>query len=147
MPAAILARPTVAFDDFLRVSEHALGYSVARPLDASGKRAGVAERLVNYLAAMRQRDAAPAWRKTLMHHAYYSLLVAGDDVADIWAPGLVSVVSHTAGADLAVVSGTLANWVDAYQCRCRHPLWDDIATAFNAEGLGELFYRPCHLLE
>lgn len=115
----LIQQPAIDFATFLGLSHEALGYSPARACDASHRQLSDAERFLSCLAAVRDSKAPAGLSPSLLRHVSFSVLVAADerDLVDILqaAAGMPFVTTSTIRprVQLAVVTGTLAQWRDA----------------------------------
>ncbi len=119
-PNAVLVQvPSIDFGTFLGLSQQALGYSPADEVDANPLERSDAEKFLTCLAALREQHAAIGFLPSLLGHVSFSILAAADDrdMLDILqaASGMHFVVADTLhrGVQLAVITGTLAQWRDA----------------------------------
>ena len=114
--ALLIQTPSIDFDTFLGLSQQALGYSPSEEVDASPLEHSETERFVRCLASLRKQEVTP----NLMAHVSFSILVAADDrdMVDILSFGMPYVLTNTVvrGTQLAVITGTLAQWRDAVVC-------------------------------
>jgi hypothetical protein len=120
LPVSVLiTQPSIDFKTLLAVSHQALGYSIAASSDESRREQHPAERFLSCLAALRDQHAAAGLTPNLLVHVSFSVLVIADefDTLDILecAAGMPFVTTETQsrGAQLTLVSGTLAQWRDA----------------------------------
>jgi hypothetical protein len=143
--AVLIQQPAIDFATFLGLTHEALGYSPASPGDASHRRLSDAERFLSCLEALRDPKAVPSLRPSLLTHVSFSVLVAADDRDMIQiveaAAGMPFVRAETRarGIDLAVVTGTLAQWRDAvingtHKGGATQALYSKICTLFRNVG-------------
>jgi len=117
--AILIQQPSVSFGPFLSLTREAMGYSVVAKCDASGRQLSETERFVSCLEALRDPNAAPALWPHLLNHVSFSVAMVADDRDMIeileLASGMHFVRSETRvrGIDIAVVTGTLAQWREA----------------------------------
>jgi len=117
--AFLIQQPSVAFGPFLSLTREAMGYSVVAKCDSSGRQLNDAERFVSCLEALRDPNAIPALWPHLLNHVSFSVAMIADDRDMIeileLASGMHFVRAETRarGIDLAVITGTLAQWRDA----------------------------------
>jgi hypothetical protein len=115
--AAFIAGPAIDFATLLSLTHKALGYSIANNADASHRKLADAEKFVSCLAEMKEEGGEIT--PNLLSHVFYSVLIAAEerDLLDILerTSGMSFLRADTmaAGINLAVVSGTLAQWKDA----------------------------------
>ncbi len=118
-PSAILIQtPAIDFGTFLGLSQQILGYSPSETVDASPIELPEAERFLACLAALKDRKTGGV-APNLLTHVSFSVLAAADDrdMLDILqvSAGMPFVVTDTQmrGVELAVITGTLAQWKNA----------------------------------
>jgi hypothetical protein len=116
--AVLIQTPAVNFATFLSLGHKAVGYSLSSAVDAK-RNASDAERFLSCLASLLDREAAAGLLTSLLPHVSYSAFIAADerDLLDILqtAAGMPFVAADTVarGVQVAVVTGTLAQWRDA----------------------------------
>jgi hypothetical protein len=117
VPSALLiTKPSVDFGTFLGLSQQALGYNPSQRIDASPVERSDAERFLSCLASLTDEHAQAGLPPHLLTHVSFSVLVAADDrdMLDILqlAAGMSFVIADTLmrGVQLAVITGTLAQW-------------------------------------
>jgi hypothetical protein len=111
----LIQSPSPDFAKLLTLSQQALGYNVAEDIDASPIERSDAERFLSCLAAMQERGVCPGFAPHLLSHVSFSVLVAADeqDMLGIVEKGempFVVINTMVRGVQLAVISGTLAQW-------------------------------------
>jgi hypothetical protein len=117
--SVLITQPSVDFQTLLAVSHQALGYSIAKSSDESRREQHPAERFLSCLDSLRDQHAPAGLTPDLLTHVSFSVLIIADefDTLDILqcAAGLpfVSTPTQARGAQLTLVSGTLAQWRDA----------------------------------
>ena len=117
--AVLINKPTIDFTTFLGLSHRALGYSLTDKADLCPRELSDAERFLSYLAAMRDAKAPVGFVPSLLAHVSFSVFVAADerDMLAILqcAAGMPFVVANTIANNIqiAVITGTLAQWRDA----------------------------------
>lgn len=115
----LINRPAIDFGRFLGASHKVLGYSPAAASDQLRRDMTDAERFLSCLASLRNQQAPAGLAPNLLTHVSFSVLVGADerDLLDILecCAGMPFVVADTLarGVQVAVVSGTLAQWRDA----------------------------------
>jgi hypothetical protein len=147
--ALLIQTPAVDFGTFLGLSQQALGYSPSATVDASPLERSDAERFLTCLAALRDRRASVGLVPHLLTHVSFSVLVAADDrdMLDILqvSAGMPFVVTDTLvrSVQLAVITGTLAQWRDAVrsgssrQCEFNvRAFFNRVMALFETAGLG-----------
>jgi hypothetical protein len=152
-PSVVLVQtPTIDFDTFLTVAQQALGRNVADAVDSSPVKRSEAERFLSCLAAMKDKRAKPGAAQSLLGHVSFSVMVAADSeemLLILEAAGMEFVVVETVVRDvqLAVITGTLAEWRDAvrYADRSVRTTFNRIANLFAAVGMD--VWKECKLLE
>lgn len=135
--ALLIQTPAIDFATFLGLSQQALGYNPAAAADASPLERSDAERFLTCLAALRDRRASAGLAPHLLTHVSFSVLVAADDrdMLDILqvAAGMPFVVTDTLvrGIQLAVITGTLAQWQNAVESGCARESELNVRAFFN----------------
>lgn len=109
----LITVPQVDFDQFLTVCHKATGRSLSSVADSSHRELAESEKFLSCLGAL-QGDS----NLRLLGHVSFSVLVWGDerDLLDVFAVGGMQFVvgdTITRGVQIAVMSGTLAQWRDA----------------------------------
>lgn len=150
--AVFVQRPAVDFTTLVGVCHKALGYSPASAADASHRALSDAERFLWCLAAARDRAAPGGLTPNLLAHASFSILLMADDrdLVSVLEPasGMSFVVADAVldGVQLAVVTGTLAEWRDAVKsgtsAAAKPPvraLYSKVFALFERAGLGALW--------
>jgi hypothetical protein len=113
----LITTPAIDFTTLLSLSHHALGYNIAGAADASHRKLADAEKFLSCLASLKEQDAEIT--PSLLSHVSFSVLVIADerDLLDILerTSGMSFVRGETTapGVNLAVLTGTLAQWRDA----------------------------------
>jgi hypothetical protein len=150
--AVLIQTPTVDFGTFLGLCQQALGYSPSATVDASPLERSDAERFLTCLAALRDRNASVGLAPHLLAHVSFSILAAADDrdMLDILqaAAGMPFVDTDTLmrGVQLAVITGTLAQWRDAVKSGASkegafnvRAFFNRVMTLFESAGLGGIW--------
>jgi len=111
----LIQTPSPDFNKLLTLSQQALGYNAAEGIDASPIERSEAERFISCIAAMQERGSCPGFAPHLLSHVSFSALVAADeqDMLFIVEKGempFIVVETKVRGVQLAVISGTLAEW-------------------------------------
>lgn len=156
----LIQQPAVDFERFLALAHQALGYSPATAADNSRRVLSEAERFLSCLAALRDPKAPAGLLPSLLTHVSFSLLCAADerDLPDILecAAGMPFVKADTTmrGVQIAVITGTLAQWRDAVKTGSSGSVqpnaracFNKVYTMFVKHGLnvwGDLQVRPGH---
>jgi len=115
--AVLITQPVIDFTTLLSLTHHALGYNIAGAADASHRQLADAEKFLSCLAALKEEDGAIT--PNLLSHVSFSVLVIADerDLLDILerTSGMSFVRAETTApnVNLAVLTGTLAQWRDA----------------------------------
>ena len=133
--AVLIQTPAIDFDTFLGLSQEALGYSPSEGVDASPVDRSNAERFLACLASLRSRKSS-AVTGLLTHVSFSVLAAAGErDMLDILqaVSGMPFVVADTVvrGVQLAVITGTLAQWKNAVASGSAHDSQVDVRAFFN----------------
>ncbi len=146
--AALILTPAVDFGTFLGLAREALGYSPAEVLDGSRRQCCETERYLTCLAALRDRKAGVGLAPHLLPNVSCAILAAADerDLLEILqvAAGMPFVIAETRmrGVQLAVITGTLAQWRDAvlagakseHSINLRH-FFNRVMVCFQAAGI------------
>ena len=117
--AVLINKPCIDFKTLLGLSFHALGYSVTEKSDNGLLDVSDTERFISALAAIRDPKAPAGLIPHLLTHVSFSVFLACEerDMIDVLqsAAGMSFVVADTVarGVQVAVISGTLAQWRDA----------------------------------
>jgi len=128
----LITKPICDFETFLGLSQQALGYSPSETIDASPVERSEAERFLACLAAMQNHTD---WTRVLAH-ASFGVLVAADErdmLGILQLAGMPFVVTDTQvrGVQLAVITGTLAQWRDAVKTGCAKDSDLNVRACFN----------------
>ena len=135
--AALIQQPAIDFSAFLFLADQALGYSPSAASDASGIQLHDAEKFMSCLAAMKDQNAPVGLPPHLMMHVSFSILVGADDrdMQDIleYCSGMPFVIANTIvrGVQIAVVTGTLAQWRVAVISGCQFSVDSMVRALFN----------------
>ena len=135
--AILIQQPAIDFSTFIGLSHQMLGYSPAANADASHRNLNEAERFLSCLAAMKNAHAPVGLSPRLLTHVSFSVLVASEerDMQDILecCAGMPFVIADTVsrGIQVAVVTGTLAQWRDAVLSGCQQDMEFNVRTLFN----------------
>ncbi|MHB8108086.1 MAG: hypothetical protein ACYDH4_11770, partial [Candidatus Cryosericum sp.] len=122
---------------FIGLSHGALGRSPAAASDGCRRSLSEAERFLSCLAALRDERAAVGLTPHLLQHVSFSVFMGADapDMLDILqcCAGLPFVVADTTvrGVQIAVVTGTLAQWRDAVVAGCGKTTASSVRACFN----------------
>ena len=117
--ALLIQTAAIDFRTLLGMSQQALGCNLSQAIDASPIKRSEAERFLICLAALRGEQVESGLPPGLFAHVSLGTLVAADDrdMIDILqtCSGMPFVVADTQvrGVQLAVITGTLAQWRDA----------------------------------
>lgn len=123
--AKLIGKPDVQIDDFLSVAEKALGCSLTKPINnGPGASANISERFLCALACFQEQSNSNKPIKEILKsnpsltaHLHYTFLVCASKDT-VFKSMERSSLKHTVaddmtGIQLAVVSGTLAQWIAA----------------------------------
>ena len=115
--AVLITGPAIDFTTLLSLAHHAFGYNIAGNADASHRKMVDAEKFLSCLAAFKEEDGEVT--PSLLSHVSFSVLVIADE------SDLLSILDRTSGmsfvrgettaanVNVAVITGTLAQWRDA----------------------------------
>jgi len=116
--ATLITSPAIDFATFVGLAHEALGYNIASAADTSYRKLSDAEKFLFCLAALKEEDGEIT--RNLLSHVSFSVLIIADerDLLDILLEGTsgISFVrgeTMVAGVNVAVLTGTLAQWHDA----------------------------------
>jgi hypothetical protein len=129
--------PSIDFNVLLGITHKALGRNLAGSSDASRRNPSDAERFLSCLAAIRDEHAPAGLSPRLLTHVSFSALIGADDrdMQDILqcCAGMSFVTTETIirGTQVAVVTGTLAQWRDAVASGCFAGLVPTVRHCFN----------------
>ena len=115
--AVLITGPAIDFATLLSITHDALGYSIASVADSSHRKMVDAEKFMSCLAGFKEElgEITP----NLLSHVSFSVLVIAEegDLFDILerTSGMAFVRAETTatGVNVAVLTGTLAQWRDA----------------------------------
>ena len=114
--AVLITGPAIDFSTFLTITHDALEYSIASAADASHRKMVDAEKFMSCLAGFKEEfgEITP----NLLSHVSFSVLVIAEegdllDILERTAMAFVRAETTAAGVNLAVITGTLAQWRDA----------------------------------
>jgi len=133
----LINRPAIDFGAFLPVSRKVLGYGLSASSDQSHFDLTDVERFLSCLAAMRDPKAAAGLPPKLFTHVSFSVLVIADerDLLDALecCAGMPFVVADTLArsVQVAVISGTLAQWRDAVKSGASLDVEPSVRLCFN----------------
>jgi len=137
-PDAVLIQvPSVDFRTLIGLSHKLLGRSPAAAADASRRELSDAEKFLSCLAALRDPKAGTGLPPHLLSHVSFSALIGADDrdLLDILqcCAGMPFVTTETTvrGVQIAVVTGTLAQWRDAVASGCSRSAESSVRHCFN----------------
>ena len=117
--AVLITGPAIDFATLLTLTHQATGKNIASNADASHRKLVDAEKFLSCLAALK---GEPEITSNLLAHASFTVLVIAEerDLLDILerTSGMSFVRAETAvsSVNLAVLTGTLAEWRDAVAC-------------------------------
>ena len=117
--AVLIIKPHIDFKTLLGLSSEALGYKPTEKSDAGLLDVSDTERFISALAAIRDPKSPAGLIAGLLTHVSFSVFLACEerDMIDVLqsAAGMPFVVADTVarGVQVAVISGTLAQWRDA----------------------------------
>lgn len=133
----LISVPAIDFRTFIGLSHKATGRNVASRVDASRRELSDAEKFLSCLAALRDDHAPVGLAPCLLAHVSFSALIGADD-RDLLAilqccAGLPFVAVETTVRDVqvAVVTGTLAQWRDAVVSGCGRGVESPVRHCFN----------------
>jgi hypothetical protein len=135
--AVLITQPAIDFGTFLGISSQALGYSPSASSDASPLPLNDTERFLACLAALKDRQAGVGLSPHLLTHVSFSVLAVADerDMLDVLelCSGMPFVQIETIGRgiNLAVITGTLAQWRDAVLSGCQEGVETNVRLLFN----------------
>ena len=135
--AILVNRPCIDFKTFLGLSIHALGYNPAKKADDCKRDVSDTERFLSCLAAIRDQKNPAGLVPNLLTHVSFSVFLACEDrdMIDVLqcAAGMSFVVADTVlrGAQVAVITGTLAQWRDAVCNGCKAGAGPEVRNCFN----------------
>lgn len=115
--AVLIFRPTIDFATLLNLTYQVLSRNIAGIADANHRKMADAEKFLSCLAAFKDQSAKVT--SNLLFHASFSVLLIADerDLLDILNMTLgmpfVRAETTTPGVNLAVLTGTLAQWKNA----------------------------------
>jgi hypothetical protein len=133
----LIAQPAIDFRVFVALSHKLLGRNIADAVDATRRELSEAEKFVSCLAAMRDVKAKAGLPPCLLSHVSFSAFIGADDrdLLDILqcCAGMPFVTAETPvrGIQIAVVTGTLAQWKDAIASGCRRDVEPPVRACFN----------------
>jgi hypothetical protein len=137
-PDAVLVQvPSIDFRTFLGLTHKVLGRNLAAAADASRRELSDAEKFLGCLASMRDVKAGVGLPPYLLSHVSFSAFIGADDrdMLDILqcCAGMpfVTVETNVRGVQIAVVTGTLAQWKDAVVSGCRREVEPSVRSCFN----------------
>jgi len=137
-PSVILiSKPSVDFRTFIGLGQKALGRSPAAPSDACRRPLSEAERFLSCLAAMRDDHAPVGLSPHLLTHVSFSALIGADDrdmlaILELCATmPFVVVETIVRTVQVAVVTGTLAQWKEAVASGCSKGVSTPVRHCFN----------------
>ncbi len=138
MPDAVLIQvPSVDFRAFIGLSHKVMGRSPAAAADASRRELSDAEKFLSCLASLRDAKAGVGLPPHLLSHVSFSAFIGADerDMLEILqlCSGLPFVMTETTvrGVQIAVVTGTLAQWRDAVASGCSRSIESSVRRCFN----------------
>ena len=133
----LIQTPSIDFRTFIGVTHKALGRNLAASSDACRRTLSAAERFLSCLAAIRDERAPVGLPPRLLTHVSFSALIGADDrdMQDILqcCAGMPFVTTETIirGTQVAVVTGTLAQWRDAIASGCLAGVVPTVRHCFN----------------
>lgn len=129
--------PSIDFNTFIGLTHRTLGRNLAESVDASRRNLADAERFLSCLAAIRDERAPAGLPPRLLTHVSFSALIGADDrdMQDILqcCAGMPFIATETIirGTQVAVVTGTLAQWRDAVVSGCVAGIAPTVRHCFN----------------
>jgi len=137
-PDAVLVQvPSVDFRTFIGLTHKVMGRSPAAAADASRRELSDAEKFLSCLAALRDANAGVGLPPHLLSHVSFSAFIGADDrdLLDILqcCAGMPFVTANTTiqGVQIAVITGTLAQWRDAVASGCGRSIETSVRHCFN----------------
>ena len=136
--AVLVNQPSFDFKTLLGLSDHALGYRPTEKVDSSHAEVSDVARFISCLAAIRDPKSRAGLIPNLLSHVSFSVfLVCEDrDMTDVLqcTTGMSAVVADTVarGVQVAVISGTLAQWRDAVTNGSTASTEPQVRACFNA---------------
>ena len=133
----LITRPVCDFTTFISLVHKMLGRNVADAVDSAHRVLSDAEKFLSCLAAMRDVKAKVGLPPYLLSHVSFSVFIGADDrdLLDIlqMCSGMPFVTAETTvrGIQVAVVTGTLAQWKDAVVSGCRRDVESPVRACFN----------------
>lgn len=133
----LISRPAIDFSTFIGLAHRMLGRNVADAADGTRRELSDAEKFLSCLAAVRDVRAKVGLPPYLLSHTSFSVLIGADDrdLLDILqcCAGMPFVTAETTvrGVQVAVVTGTLAQWKDAVASGCRRDVEPSVRACFN----------------
>jgi len=135
--AVLIAQPAIDFRTFIGLTHKVMGRSPAEASDATRRELSDAEKFLSCLASLRDAKAGVGLSPHLLAHVSFSAFIGSDDrdMLDILqcCAGLPFVTAETSvrGMQIAVVTGTLAQWKDAVVSGCRRDVSPPVRHCFN----------------
>jgi len=138
MPDCVLIQvPAVDFRTFIGLTHEVMGRSPAAAADSSRRELSDAEKFLSCLASLRDEKAGVGWPPYLLSHVSFSAFIGADDrdMLDILqccaAMPFVTTETSVRGVQIAVVTGTLAQWRDAVASGCQKTSESSVRRCFN----------------
>jgi len=135
--AVLIQSPAIDFRAFIGLTHKVLGRSPAAVADTSHRELSSSEKFLCCLASLRDAKAGIGLPPHLLSHVSFSAFVGADerDMLDILqcCSGMpfVAVETNARGVQIAVVTGTLAQWRDAVASGCRPDVEPPVRSCFN----------------
>jgi len=135
--AILITQPSVDFRTFIGLVRQVTGRNPAEAADASRRELSDAERFLSCLASLRNAKVGVGLSTYLLPHASFSAFIGADDrdLLDILqhCAGMPFVTAETnvRGVQIAVVTGTLAQWRDAVVSGCHKDVEPPVRHCFN----------------
>lgn len=135
--AILITQPSVDFRTFIGLAHQVMGRSPAEAADACRRELSDAEKFLSCLASLRDAKVGVGLSPYLLSHVSFSAFIGADDrdLLDILqcCAGMPFVTAETTvrGAQIAVVTGTLAQWRDAIASGCRKDVEPPVRYCFN----------------
>lgn len=128
--------PSIDFRTFVGLTNKALGRNPSTASDASRRHLSDAERFLSCLAAMRDEKAPAGFSPFLLKHVSFSAFIAANDrdmfeILQCATMPNVAVETIITGVQIAVVTGTLAEWRDAIISGCAKGVPTNVRHCFN----------------
>jgi hypothetical protein len=135
--AVLVSQPNIDFRTFIGLTHKVMGRNVADAADSTHRELSDAEKFLSCLASLRDVRAKVGLPPCLLSHVSFSAFIGADDrdMRDILqcCAGMPFVAADTTvrGVQVAIVTGTLAQWKDAVASGCRRDVEPPVRHCFN----------------